>query len=413
MAYVADLHLHSPYAMATSKDLTFENLARWARIKGIDLLASADFTHPARYQETRHKLRDRGDGLFEFEGVGFILGTEVSCNSYQSGRSRRIHMLVFAPSLDTVERINSAFVPLGALGQDGRPTLHISPRDLVSLLLELDEECLVFPAHAWTPWYGIFGSKSGFDSLEECFGDMVAHVHAVETGLSSEPAMNWRVPDVDHVSIVSFSDAHSLSKLGRELTIFNGQMTYNGLAQALKSQDIGYTVEFFPQAGKYHYSGHRKCGVSLSPQEVKAAGPRCPKCGRPMTLGVMQRVEELAQREVEAWTDDQGFTRSDNGRPPFKMLVPLQQILSESLAVGVNTKRVTDAYDRLIDRFGNELAVLTDAPSREIAVVLGERVAEGIARVRKGQVSIKSGYDGLFGVVKVRSEGAGQMHLPL
>ena len=262
MTYVADLHLHSRYAIGTSNKLTFENLARWARIKGIDLLASADFTHPAWFEETCARLHDDGDGLFTYDGARFVLGTEVSCVAAQGGRSRRVHMLVFAPGIDAVGRINAALARRGRLDGDGRPVLRMTPRELVLTLLDIDRRCLVIPAHAWTPWYGVYGSKSGFDSLEECFGDVAEYVYAIETGLSSDPAMNWRIPELDKRSLVSFSDAHSLQKMGRELTVFEGGLTYDGLAEALRTQSIAYTVEFFPEEGKYHHSGHRKCGVS-------------------------------------------------------------------------------------------------------------------------------------------------------
>ena len=296
MTYVADLHTHSPYARGTSSQLTFENLARWAKFKGIDLLASGDFTHPAWFRETGEKLRDAGNGLFELGGVSFILGTEVNCVAPQGGRNRRVHLLVLAPHLPAVERINAALASRGKLGSDGRPTLRISPKDLVSLLLDIVSRCMVVPAHLWTPWFGLYGSKSGFDSIEECFEDMAGHIHAVETGLSSDPAMNWRMPSLDGVSIVSFSDAHSLPKLGRELTVFPGRPSYDGLSEALKAQNIAYTVEFFPQEGKYHYSGHRKCGVRLSPEQIDRNGRRCPTCNGLLTLGVMQRVEEFGRQ---------------------------------------------------------------------------------------------------------------------
>ena len=233
MGYVADLHTHSPYAIGTSRQLTFENLATWAKIKGIELLSTGDFTHPMRLEETRRKLRDDGDGLFSFDGVRFILGTEVSCVARQDGRGRRVHLLLYAPSIDSVEAINGNLSRWGKLGSDGSPTLRMLPRDLASLVLETDSRCLIVPAHLWTPWYGAYGSKSGFDSLEECFGDMADHIHGVETGLSSDPSMNWKVPSLDGVSIVSFSDAHSLPNLGRELTVFGGELSYDGLSQAL------------------------------------------------------------------------------------------------------------------------------------------------------------------------------------
>jgi uncharacterized protein (TIGR00375 family) len=401
MTYAADLHLHSRYAIGTSNKLSFESLARWARIKGIDLLASADFTHPAWFEETRATLQDDGDGLFTYDGARFVLGTELSCVAAQGGRSRRVHMLAFAPSIEAVVRINGALALKGRLDGDGRPTLRMTPRELVLTLLDIDGRCLVIPAHAWTPWYGVYGSKSGFDSLEECFGDVAEHVYAIETGLSSDPAMNWRIPELDGRSIVSFSDAHSPQKMGRELTVFKGELTYDGLAEALRTQSIAYTVEFFPEEGKYHHSGHRKCGVSYTPAEVAANGRRCPKCGRPLTLGVMQRGDELATREVTSRLDGDGFVRSDNGRPPYKNLVALSGILSEALGAGVNTKRVRTEYDRLVSELGSELSVLMDAPVTDVASISGERIAEGVARVRTGDISIEPGYDGLYGTVRV------------
>ena len=405
MTYTADLHVHSSYAYATSRELNFENLALWAKIKGIDLLASADFTQPEWFEESRAKLTDTGDGLYEHGGVKFILGTEVSCVARVNGRGRRTHMLAFAPSLDTVARINAALAETGAkLDGDGRPTLKMSPRDLTEMLLGIDPRCFVIPAHVWTPWFGLFGSKSGFDSLEECFEDISDHVIAVETGLSADPTMCWRVPDLDDLSVVSFSDAHSLPKLARELTIFNGKLSYDGLVESLRSQDIAYTIEFFPEEGKYHLSGHRKCGVRYDPEEVATIGSACPVCGRAMTLGVMQRVEELARREAHSTVGEDGMIQSDDSRPPYRSLVSLQQVLSETLGVGVNTKRVRTAYMTLVETFGNEMRVLIDAPAAELADSLpthGDRLAEGIERVRSGNIHIEPGFDGQFGVVKV------------
>ena len=252
-------------------------------------------------------------------------------------------MLAFAPSLDVVERINSVLEPRGALHSDGRPSIRATPRDLVSILLDVDPRCFVIPAHAWTPWFGVYGSKSGFDSLEECFGDAWEHIPAIETGLSSDPAMNWRMPELDDRSIVSFSDAHSLPRMGRELTCFGGELSYDGLLNSLRGQDIAYTVEFFPEEGKYHHSGHRKCGVSLSPVEVAEEGGRCRVCGRRLTLGVMQRVDDLARRDVRVERGEDGLVRSKEGRPPFRSMVALDLILAEALGVGVKTKKVARA----------------------------------------------------------------------
>ena len=405
MTYTADLHIHSSYAYATSKDLNFENLAHWAKLKGIDLLASADFTQPEWFEESRAKLTDTGDGLYEHDGVKFVLGTEVSCVARVNGRSRRTHILAFAPSLDTVGRINTALAETGAkLDGDGRPTLTIPPRELLEILLGIDPRCFVIPAHIWTPWFGLFGSKSGFDSLDECFGDLTEHIIAVETGLSADPTMCWRVPDLDNLSIVSFSDAHSLPKLARELTVFNGEPSYDGLVESLRSQDIAYTIEFFPEEGKYHLSGHRKCGVRYEPDEVATIGSACPVCGRAMTLGVMQRVEDLAERKAAVPEVEDGLVTSHNGRPPYRSMVSLQQVLSETLGVGVNTKRVRTAYMSLVETFGTEMKVLIDAPASELETALpshGDRFAEGIERVRTGDIHIEPGFDGQFGIVRV------------
>ena len=406
MTYSADLHLHSPFARATSSRLTFDNMAKWARIKGIDLLASADFTHPEWFDITKRTLKPTGDGLYEYGGARFALGTEVNCNGYQDGRNRRIHMLILAPGIDCVERINSALSDKGLLASDGRPTLHLTPRELLELLLGIDERIILIPAHAWTPHFGIYGSKTGFDSLEECFGDLTPHINAIETGLSSDPAMNWRIPELDGVSIVSFSDAHSLPKMARELTIIDGELSYDGLMRALKEQSIAYTVEFFPEEGKYHNSGHRKCGVNLSPDEVATTGDACPACGRRMTLGVLQRTERLARRQMSAYKDGNGMVRGDSDRPPFRSLVGLQQIIAESLGRGVNTKGVQTQYFHLVNELGSELHILTGAGISEVADVGGERIAEGVERVRKGNIVIEPGYDGVFGKVSVWGDGA-------
>jgi uncharacterized protein (TIGR00375 family) len=404
VSYAADLHTHSPFAHGTSGQLSFENLARWARTKGIELLSSGDFTQPLWLAETRSKLREIGDGLFEHGGVNFILGTEVNCSAEQGGRHRRVHVLVFAPGIETAERIGKALASKGKLDKAGRPTLRLSPRDLLQLLLEIDERCFIIPAHLWTPHFGLYGFKSGFDSLEECFGDMAGHVYAVETGLSSEPAMNWRVPSLDCVSILSFSDAHSLDNLGRELTVFPGQPAYDSLVESLKAQSFEYTVEFFPEEGKYHYSGHRKCGVSLSPHDAAVDGARCPRCGGKPTSGVMQRVDDLAEREVETWLDEDGFIRASNGRPPFKMMLSLRQIVAEALGCGPDTKRARAICSDLVSRLGSELAVLTSTTVADIAAVAGERVAEGVARVRSRDISIEPGYDGRYGRVSIWPE---------
>ena len=401
MRYAADLHLHSPFARATSRQLTLDNMAQWARVKGIDLLASADFTHPAWFADAKRTLRPMGNGLYEHNGAQFAIGTEVNCSGAQGGRHRRVHMLMFAPDIPTAERVNKALDGKGNLAADGRPTLHMTPRDLLALLLDIDERIMLIPAHAWTPHFGIYGSKSGFDSLAECFGDLTPHIYAIETGLSSDPAMNWRIPELDGVSIVSFSDAHSLPKMGRELTIIEGDLSYEGLRQSLRQQRIAYTVEFFPEEGKYHNSGHRKCGVNMSPRQAAAVNGVCPICGRRLTPGVLQRVEELAQRQADVAGNGGASARGEGVRPPFKSLVGLQQIVAESIGRGVNTKGVQTQYQRLVSELGSELYILTDAAIADIAAVGGERVADGVERIRNGDIAIEPGYDGVFGKVSV------------
>ena len=401
MSYAADLHIHSRFARGTSKHLTLPNLAHWAKLKGIDLMATGDFTQPVWREEIRGALRDRGDDLFELDGTLFVLGTEVNCNAEQGGRNRRVHLLVLAPSFETVDSITAAVSSIGKLQWDGRPTLHVTPRELLETLLEIDDRCIMMPAHLWTPWFGLYGSKSGFDSLEECFGDLLPHIHAVETGLSSDPAMNWSVPSLDGVSLVSFSDAHSPANLGRELTVFKGEPSYDGLATALREQSIEYTAEFFPEEGKYHHSGHRKCGVRFGPAELSTVGERCPECGRPLTMGVLQRVHDLSSRDLTVVRVADGLVTGPPGRPPFRNLVALQKVLAESLGIGPATKGVGRAYEGLVAAFGSELAVLVNAPPSEIAHVADARTAEAVARVRAGEVYIEPGYDGEYGTVRV------------
>jgi uncharacterized protein (TIGR00375 family) len=406
MSYVADLHLHSRYAYATSKDLSLENLATWAKLKGIDLLASADFTHPVWFAELRQKLEEVTPGLYRFGGVDFILGTEVSCVYNEGGRQRRIHLLLFAPDFDAVGRLNLALARFGDLVLDGRPTLSLSAHDLTGLALGISPDYIIIPAHVWTPWYGLYGSKAGFDRLEECFMELAPQIHAVETGLSSDPAMNWQVPDLFDKTVVSFSDAHSLPKLGRELTVFEGERSYRGLADTLAANQVAYTVEFYPEEGKYHYNGHRNCGVSQSPEVTAQRGTKCPVCGRSLTLGVLHRTRQLSQGEFTGCRGLDGFIRSDLGSPPFIRLVPLIEIISETLGQGQATKRVQAEYQRILQELGSELAVLIQASDGDLEAAAGERIAEAILRVRLGNIQVEPGYDGRFGQIRVWPVGA-------
>lgn len=406
MAYTADLHLHSRFAYATSKHLTLETLALWAKMKGIDLLASADFTHPAWRRELEDKLNQVSPGLYRFGGVNFVLGTEVSCVYTQGGRGRRVHLLLFAPDFPTVAKLCNALVKGGnKLDGDGRPTLKMSARDLTALAIEINPQCLVIPAHVWTPWFGLYGSKSGFDHLEECFLDMTPYIHAVETGLSSDPAMNWNIAELAGKTIVSFSDAHSPPKLGREFTVFDGDLSYMGLAQALEKQRVAYSVEFYPEEGKYHYSGHRKCGVSQSPEDTKRNGNRCPACNRPLTLGVLHRLQGLSQGrsqgETASFQAGDGFIYGQPDRPRFIRLVPLVEIIAETMGRGPASQVVQREYFHIVGELGNELRALVWAEEADLEKVAGERLAQGILNARTGSVSIEPGYDGQYGKVRV------------
>ena len=402
-SYRADLHLHSSYAQGTANDITIPTLTLWARRKGIHLLAAADFTHPVWRAHLQETLQPAAGDLFTYEDAHFILGTELSCVFKHAGKGRRMHLLVYVPSFAAVEKLCRFLERAGAkLAGDGRPLISLHARELTAAILEIDPRSIVIPAHAWTPWYALFGSKSGFDSLEECFGDLAPAIPALETGLSSDPAMNWRVPDADGRSIVSFSDAHSLRNLGREVTAIQGPLTFDGLASALREERIAYTVEYYPEEGKYHATGHRACNVRYLPADTQAHGTTCPVCNRTLTVGVLERVEALATRpESLISADDQGFLHGTNGRPPFKRVVPLAQILAEALSVGERTKKVGKAYTELTDAFGSEFTVLLEARLDDLAGVAGERIADGIRRMRSGEIEVEPGYDGVYGAVRI------------
>ena len=420
MAYIADLHVHSRYAYSTSKNLSLDSLTTWAKLKGIDLLASGDFTHPVWLEELRRGLTPAIPGstisgskvgLYQSNGVHFVLGTEVSCVYRQGSQAKRLHLLMFAPDFEAVDAINKRLAPLGRLDSDGRPTLKISARDLVSLVLDCNDQCFFIPAHVWTPWYGVLGSKTGYDSLEDCFQDMYPQIHAIETGLSSDPAMNWQVPEMAGKSIVSFSDAHSAARLGREATAFEGEMSYSGLAEALENRRIAYTVEFYAEEGKYHYSGHRKCGVSLGPEETLGSSGRCPQCGRQLTLGVLHRLLELSggadAASVLAGNPASGSAAAVDGvanRPPFFRLTPLQGIMAQCMGVGAGSKKVQAEYLRIVPQVGGEIRALTQATLEELTIACGEPLARLIIRARNGGVSVVPGYDGVYGRVRVLTD---------
>ncbi|MFC1727764.1 endonuclease Q family protein [Patescibacteria group bacterium] len=416
---VADLHLHSKYSRAVSPLMTIPNLAQWARIKGIDLLAAPDWTHPLFLKELKKDLIKVGEGIFAYkkdkDGPRFILATEISSIYTQGGKGRRIHNLILAPSFEAVDKINAALVARGAnLVSDGRPIIGLSSHSLVDLIFNIDKSCLVIPCHIWTPWFSLFGSKSGFDSIKECFKEFASQIKAVETGLSSDPAMNWQVPELDQRSIVSFSDAHSLQKIGREVTVFEVEeiqkLRYEDIVKAIDEQKIAYTVEFYPEEGKYHFTGHRKCQVRHSSEETKKLGKICPACGRELTVGVMDRVCQLAGREINnrALVVKNDFTQVKTigyqNRPPYVMMVPLQEIISETLKVGVSSKKVKNEYSQLTENIGSEMNILLRASFQEIAKISGKKMALAIKKVREGDLVIDPGFDGLFGKVTIWGE---------
>ena len=399
---IADLHLHSRYSLATSRSLDLLALADGGRVKGIDLLAAPDFTHPAWLAEMRSELAECDEGVYTAYGAKFVLATEVSCIWRHDGKSRRVHLLIWVPNFAAVDHINRRLAKVQNLASDGRPMLKLSARDMAQIAWDADERCVVIPAHVWTPWYGMYGSKSGFDSAEECFGDAADRIPAIETGLSSDPAMNWNVPDVDSRSIVSFSDAHSPRNMGRELTVFRAEPNFTSLAEAVRNEDIVETVEFHPGHGKYHLDGHRKCGVRFDPGDGDMQNSTCPVCGKPLTLGVLNRVNELAARPDSAKRVDDGLVRGPNGRPPFRSLVALRELLSFSLSVGPTTKTVDRHYEALVHEFAGELNVLTSAAVDDLDRVSGPRLAQAVLAVREGRVDVESGYDGVYGTVTPR-----------
>src|SRR3989344_1606265 len=421
MQVIADLHLHSPYARAVSKNITLEKMAEWAQKKGIDLITPADWTHPKWLRQLKENLEETNNGIFQLKSKiksqnakvsesHFLLSTEVSCVYHQDGRYHAVHVLIFAPALQTVEKINKKLKELGQnLLSDGRPILNLTCRDLAAHVLDLDANCLLIPAHAWTPWFGFYGAHGGFDSLSDAFKDYAKYIYAVETGLGSDPAMNWRIADLDSRNIVSFSDAHSLPKIGREATVFEvPELTYGNVRSAIVAGPgkIAYTAEFYREEGKYHYTGHRKCGVSFSPLETKRVGLSCPVCNKKLTVGALQRSEDLAVRgEAVEYKLDINSVRwvcpKNQERPPFVNFVPLQEILSEVLQVGVGSKKVQKEYERLTATLAPEFQILLNISLQDIEKVGGTRLREAIGKVRGGYIVVKPGYDGVFGTVNI------------
>ncbi len=403
---IADLHIHSKYSRATSKNMNIDGITKWAKIKGIDLLGTGDFTHYQWLSELKAHLKEVSYGLYECNGTHFFLTGEVSSIYSLGGRVRKIHTIIFAPTFHVVEKINKELSKIGNLDADGRPILGLPAKDLVEIVLGISKDCFIIPAHIWTPWFSLFGANSGFDDIEECFGEYTKNIHALETGLSSDPLMNWTLSKLDRFALISNSDAHSPENLGREANIFNCKLDYKEIIEAIKKKDkdkFKGTIEFFPEEGKYHFDGHRNCGITFSPKETKAHNNICPKCKRPLTIGVLHRVDELSDREL-------GF--KPKAAIPFRHLVPLREIIAVSIDKTRTSTAVKKLYDYLVNHFGSEFRVLLDIPIEDLDKV-HSKVAEGISRTREGKIKVEPGYDGVYGKVEIfeKEEGAKQISL--
>ncbi|GHE46018.1 hypothetical protein GCM10017673_55010 [Streptosporangium violaceochromogenes] len=414
MRFHADLHIHSAHSRACSKNSDLANLTRWARRKGVTVMGTGDFTHPVWLRRLREELVPAEPGLFRLRDeldeevsrglpsglarapVRFTLSVEVSTVYRRDGRTRKIHHLVHLPGFDAVEDFNRELARAGDLGADGRPTVGLDSRELLEITLARGEGAYLVPAHVWTPWFGVFGSKSGFDTVEECYGDLTGHIFALETGLSSDPAMNRRVSGLDRYRMVSYSDAHSPPRVGRETTVFDTDLDYFAILRALRTGS-GYegTVEFFPEEGRYHLDGHRGCRVRTTPEETRRHGGICPVCGRPLTVGVLSRVEELADRREPV---------RPAGDPGFRSLVPLPEIVGEILGVGPQSKKVLTEVDGLLSSLGPESAILGEVPIGAIAAC-SPPLAEAVRRLRRGEVFRDPGYDGEYGVIRLFAPG--------
>lgn len=393
MRIYSDLHIHSHYSRATSRMMNIEELSKYAKVKGVNLLGTGDFTHPDWLKELKEKFTEAGKGIYVYNNVKFLLSAEISLIYTQGGRGRRVHHILLAPNFEVVDQINEWLATKGRLDYDGRPIFGFSSIDLVEKLMEISRDIEIIPSHVWTPWMSIFGSKSGFDSIEECFGEQAKYIHALETGLSSDPAMNWRLSSLDKYTLVSFSDSHSAWpwRLGREATVFElKDLTYENIINAIRTKrGLMETLEFFPEEGKYHYDGHRACKVCLEPKESIKVKNICPVCRRPLTIGVLHRVEELADRE-------EGFR--PEGARPFRSLIPLSEIIASMLGTDlVSSKRVWDMFNKLVVALGSEYGVLLETGQGEMAKLVDPRIAEAIVRVREGRVRFEPGHDGEYG----------------
>lgn len=410
MKMIADLHIHSRFSMATSKEGTPENLDFWARKKGISLIGTDDFTHPVWREELKERLVSEGNGLYRLrdeyvkeesrkfpgEGTRFVVSGEISSIYKKNGKTRKVHNVILLPGLEAADAMAQRLEKIGNIHSDGRPILGLDSHDLLEMMLDVCPEGILIPAHIWTPHFSVLGAKSGFDSVEECFEELAPYIHALETGLSSDPAMNWRISKLDRYQLVSNSDAHSPSKLGREANLLDIDCSYEGLYRAIQTgEGLEGTVEFFPEEGKYHFDGHRKCGVSLSPVEAERLGGICPVCGKKLTMGVDHRVEQLADRA-------EGFVKKDGKK--YESLVPLPEVISACMGYSTASKKVQGCFEQLIQTLGTEFDILRNVPSEDIKSCAGERIAEGIENVRTGNVKRIPGYDGEYGKIELFDE---------
>lgn len=400
---IIDLHIHSRYSRACSRDLELQNIAMACERKGIDIVVTGDFTHPAWIKHIKEKLVEENSGIYKLKDnsskTRFILGTEISCIYHHKGMTRRVHLLILAPHIEAVEKFNAILEKHGVnIRADGRPIMGLSAKSILQIILDIDPDFMLIPAHIWTPWFAIFGSKSGYNMLEDCFEELTPHIKAVETGLSSDPIMNHRLSALDNITLVSNSDAHSLYNLGREANVLklSEQYTYNEIIDVIKNgnkKDFLYTIEFYPEEGKYHYDGHATCGVCLSPKETKAKKFLCSVCKKNVTVGVLHRVDDLADRE-------NGSTSKKF--IPHKYIVPLREIIAQVYGMGVGSKKVDIEYDSMLRRLGSEFFILLHADMRAIEKESSDKnIAIAIANMRAGVVSIHPGYDGVFGSVKL------------
>ena len=410
MKMIADLHIHSRFSMATSKEGTPENMDFWARKKGISLIGTGDFTHPVWREELKERLVSEENGLYRLrdeyvkeesrkfpgEGTRFVVSGEISSIYKKNGKTRKVHNVILLPSLEAADAMAQRLEKIGNIHSDGRPILGLDSHDLLEMMLDVCPEGILIPAHIWTPHFSVLGAKSGFDSVEECFEELTPYVHALETGLSSDPAMNWRISKLDRYQLVSNSDAHSPSKLGREANLLDIDCSYEGLYRAIQTgEGLEGTVEFFPEEGKYHFDGHRKCGVSLSPVEAERLGGICPVCGKKLTMGVDHRVEQLADRA-------EGFVKKDGKK--YESLVPLPEVISTCMGYSAASKKVQGCFEQMIQTLGTEFDILRNVPSEDIKSCAGERIAEGIENVRTGNVKRIPGYDGEYGKIELFDE---------